>query len=103
MKRYRLKDWKNPYTEENSEIAIIVESGPMPDEAFEAGADAMLEGLKKEGTHQPSEWIDDTFGLHTTGAGTLVFIPDEGTKEETDLEYYKKATTVEFTADDIIK
>ena len=94
--RYRPKDWKNPYTEENSEIAIIVESGPMPDEAFEAGADAMLEGLKEEGifTYGAGHYPD--IEVPKEVSGYWCFIPDEA-------EEYEQATTVEFTADDIIK
>ena len=94
--RYRPKDWKNPYTEENSEIAIIVESGPMPDEAYEAGADAMLEGLRGYGEAIGANLVEVPCELRVGGRkGYLVFIPDEA-------EEYEQATTVEFTADDII-
>ncbi len=46
-------------------------------DAYEAGADAMLEGLKKEGEYKPKEWVGDAFGLHIAGGGHIVFIPEE--------------------------
>ena len=44
---------------------------------YEAGADAMLEALKKEGVHfEKDEWTDDST-FETEVPGTVVFIPDE--------------------------
>jgi hypothetical protein len=45
--------------------------------SFEAGADAMLEALKKDGTHfDKNEWTDDA-SFQTDEPGTVVFIPDK--------------------------
>jgi hypothetical protein len=47
---------------------------------FEAGADAMLEALKKDGTHfRVGEWTDDAT-FETDKPGYVVFIPDEVNK-----------------------
>lgn len=76
---WRPNDWKNPH---NPEANIF------PDEvswtcvrrehnAFEAGADAMLEGLKKLGKHTdgtaPTLSIDVLLGQ----SGYLILIPDK--------------------------
>ena len=44
----------------------------------EAGADAMLEALRKDGSHFGKDrWTDDA-GFRTEEPGTVVFIPDKG-------------------------
>ena len=44
---------------------------------IEAGADVMLEGLKKEGDFYPKgKWTDDST-LETSVAGYVIFIPEE--------------------------
>ncbi|GAG25615.1 unnamed protein product [marine sediment metagenome] len=64
----------NPFTIEKGNLSPDAETEA---NTWEVGADAMLEGLKKEGENKPKEWVDDMFGLHTTGGGYLVFIPEE--------------------------
>ena len=72
---YRPEGWKNPYHEE---------TGRVPDEHnaefqdYEAGADAMLEGLKKQNVTLP-----DIIHHYTLGKlGKLVFIPEEEADSE---------------------
>ena len=89
---YRPKDWKNPYE------PIGADLNKMGNEiAFEAGADAMLEALKKcgvygqytEGVYEGPWLVDDDgsyFGIEDVVSGEnkkghLVFIPDEEEKE----------------------
>ena len=62
---------------------------------FEAGADAMLEGLKEEGifTYGAGHYPD--IEVPKEVSGYWCFIPDEA-------EEYEQATTVEFTPDDVI-
>ena len=67
---FRPKDWKNPNSCENGNHLLPGED-KYCFEAFEAGADAMLEGLRKDGSDIPE-------GL-TNRKGKLVFIPDEET------------------------
>lgn len=44
----------------------------------EAGADAMLEGLKKAGDYCPAgEWTDDVGAFCPEASGYLVFIPED--------------------------
>ena len=44
---------------------------------YEAGADAMLKALKKEGVHfEKDRWTDDST-FETEVPGTVVFIPDD--------------------------
>lgn len=56
----------------------LVESGPMPDEAYEAGADAMLEALKATGAHvdQVSDTLEKVVCrlVNPIAKGTLIFI-----------------------------
>ena len=65
-----------------NEFPIVIPGGMefniMKNNLIEAGADAYEEGLKKQGEYIPRKWADDAFGLHTTGGGYLVFIPEEG-------------------------
>ena len=54
----------------------------------EAGADAMLEGLKKEAIHVRTKWgwryLRDSYDawLHGDKVGYIVFIPEEADEEE---------------------
>ena len=78
---FRPKGWKNPYYSHTHGDALmsITESCAQPEinRAYEAGADAMMEGLKSRGAYQSKEWVDDEFGLRTIGGGYLVFIPED--------------------------
>ena len=91
---YRPKGWVNPFDKEIQEIEKQAKRRGITDpwlgessvghDAYEAGADAILEGLKKKGKRQ-------TFSLAIEGKtkmiflselesklkGTLVFIPEE--------------------------
>ena len=66
---YRPKDWENPYENHG---AVLKEMGN--EIAFEAGADAMLEGLGENMVL--SEIYDKDWYADRTG-GKWVFIPDE--------------------------
>lgn len=70
---YRPEGWKNPHADTTLNYAYNMQGL-----AFEAGADAMLEGLKKEGVY--------TYGNHTPDieledapevSGHWCFIPEE--------------------------
>lgn len=74
---YRPEGWKNPHN-----VHDVVQYMPQPKtarierEAFEAGADAMLEGLKKEG--QPTDRCNGRVSKALLKKkGYLVFIPEE--------------------------
>lgn len=76
---YRPKGWKNPdeCLCDEDWVKAMGECGDMRHHAYEAGADAMLEGLKKGGveqTMQPQAMIREEW-LYKPG--TLVFIPEE--------------------------
>ncbi len=70
---YRPKDWKNPHSilpeYMEQEYPVLPEWS-----AYEAGADAMLEGLKAEGCRVPRN-----AGFHgqRDSDGKWVFIPDQ--------------------------
>lgn len=90
---WRTKDWKNPYIardypDRNFEKQEVIERQIV---AYEAGADAMLEVLKKGGKYwnYKENLFEDEFGLHPISIpivdiknkkGWLVFIPEEETK-----------------------
>lgn len=83
MKSWRPEGWGNPYPD-GTEVVLtekhLIQAMEYPQsnyEVYDAGADAMLDALRKTGEHRESKWVDDTFGLHTEIAGTLVFIPDD--------------------------
>jgi len=73
---WRPDDWlkiKNSLMSHGTRFAIAVESHNY-EEAFEAGADAMLEALKKEGSFfHGRDWAQ----VEIDRAGWLVLIPDE--------------------------
>lgn len=91
MGKYRPEGWENPYTEEVESIIAQCkkrgidsswhgEPGACLD-AYEAGADAMLEGLRAEGLQIngkteviQKEGVPDWF---LDSKGTLVFIPED--------------------------
>ena len=92
-KPWRPPDWDNPYYKilEGNDRCVPSDQGAFE---FEAGAAAMLEGLKKEGTkyninHQGlyyAKFEDEEGAIIFTDtaygvSGTLVFIPDEEAKE----------------------
>ena len=64
---YRPKDWKNPYKR-------VLLDNCIEEVVFEAGADAMLEALQKEG--EANSYVPGR------GRGWLVFIPDEQVKKD---------------------
>ncbi len=76
----RPKDWKNPYRPSK-----FVSGGPdwQKERAYEAGADAILEALRDNGTKvYKGNYHGVTFGRESLMSyaeydGTLVFIPDE--------------------------
>ncbi|KKN65897.1 hypothetical protein LCGC14_0477140 [marine sediment metagenome] len=75
---HRPKGWKNPHgtpeqRADDSPKGLIGEDKYCYD-AFEAGADAMLEGLKKEGEYRKAY---DLFNDIPHKAGTYIFIPEE--------------------------
>lgn len=87
---YRPRDWKNPHNTDDSKVCCF-----MPQEAYEAGGDAMLEGLKKEGQHKlPGQILAISWGhkaetadkqdqegtIYTNISGTVVFFPDDEVK-----------------------
>ena len=79
---YRPENWKNPWNtvDDTSPPGYV---NDLLITCYEAGADAMLEALKKEGSHQKIQHI---IGAHSVGLtyfyegdaeeGWLVFIPD---------------------------
>ncbi len=67
---YRPKGWENPFPDEPREH---IRGGVH--NAYEAGADAMLEALRKE-TEEPN-YTEDLNQRVLRGNGKLVFIPDE--------------------------
>ena len=75
MNNYRPEGFKNPY----SEKPFSFEDCKLQ-EAFEAGADAMLEGLRKQGDCSINELVSLMIH-HVTGLaqndGKWVFIPEE--------------------------
>ncbi len=75
MSNYRPKDW-----EDGNKMYDTEKKGGISDaEIFEAGADAMLEALKKsEGRHRILPQDNDCLSnLYPEQIGYLVFIPDE--------------------------
>ena len=79
----RPEGWKNPYYSHGNgdSLMSIAESGqePLKHEAYEAGADAMLEGLlnSAESYHPNSGILKDKLKKHSFPKGRLVFIPEE--------------------------
>jgi len=90
---WRPKDWENPFDAEVKSIeeeckkrgidsSWYGEAG-VGQEAYEAGATAMLEALKKEAIHIKGtkgwEWLKDSYEewLHGDKVGYIVFIPEE--------------------------
>ena len=88
---YRPQDWENPYRKD-SLVALFTEADQFG--TFEAGADAMLEGLREKGltdtfyTNKDGEVCgESSLPLHIPCGdkrikGTVVFIPDEQVKKE---------------------
>ncbi len=79
---YRPKDWERIKNEVQDSFAYTDDADVVryPDmEIFEAGADAMLEALKKsEGRHRILPQDNDCLSnLYPEQIGYLVFIPDE--------------------------
>ncbi len=77
MSNYRPKDWKNPYKNYCSQDSLLLS------EVYNEGADAMVEGQKKEGWRVNGDSVIPASGgfpeIHVPGGmkGYLVFIPDE--------------------------
>ena len=68
---WRPKDWGNPYTYMTGET---INGWDVQSNAFERGADTMLEALKKDGKPVPPH---GSIALYNKIAGTWAFIPDE--------------------------
>ena len=83
---YRPENWKNPYKKSTTEDFGLGEQAVYGWEypVYEAGADAMLEGLKREGSHLNGDTIIPAVGeypeIHCPGGnkGWLIIIPEEG-------------------------
>lgn len=85
MDTYRPEGWENPFTE-GGRLSHL-QNAPIKEYGFEAGADAMMEGLKKTGIKGESwgETILDSdqnvayiYRVAPVGSkGWLVFIPEE--------------------------
>jgi hypothetical protein len=76
--KWRPEGWKNPH----SNLGIRTKNHKKFD-AFESGADAMLEALMKDGTHvkrgmyvKHGMWGEDVYGMIQT-SGIAVIIPDD--------------------------
>ncbi|KKL57048.1 hypothetical protein LCGC14_2239260 [marine sediment metagenome] len=76
---YRHKGWENPYTLKDlvaKPKGNPIDMSNVPEMiAFETGADAMLEGLIKEGLYNDAVY---GFNGEVPRRGHLVFIPEEG-------------------------
>jgi hypothetical protein len=81
---WRPEGWKNPYININPGSWDYFSNEHNP--AFEAGADAMLEAIKKQPNSVKVDLEFQSVGevateyfkiIHPNGKGTLVFIPDE--------------------------
>jgi len=78
MSNWRPEEWRNPYT-------VNPQLKDYPKNAFEQGADAMLEAIKQTGEHYGD--IDapyKTVGVlkQVRESGTIVFIPDKEVNHE---------------------
>ena len=78
----RPEGFKNPYslvdTATCNFVAVDIDEADRNNAAhfaYEAGADAMLEGLKKEGKH--TDTLPHGFHINVDKRGYLVFIPEE--------------------------
>jgi hypothetical protein len=67
---WRPENWSNPYHQEPQGNFVADEANPKYC-IYEAGADAMLEALRKQGLKIPREMMS------SGEPHTLVFIPDE--------------------------
>ena len=81
---YRPDDWKNPYTYDRChDECNVCDVEDVCQEAFEAGADAMLEALKESDIRISSEWVEEEFNCATGNydAFTISFATMECMKE----------------------
>ena len=81
---YRPKEWENPYQggwARDDEGSLYPITQDAESDAFEAGADAMLEALKgkKDSEYWKAKW--EEICLKPPVNGWLVFIPDEEKEE----------------------
>lgn len=80
---WRPDRWKNPYHKTEKALGTVVKFNEYPEfEIFEAGADAMLEALKKNRMYSLDEEkmvlsAVDILQKSGCGKGWLVFIPKE--------------------------
>ena len=75
---YRPKDWENPHLYFGSPHTEFDEISNGVYKAYEAGADAMLEGLRKYGEAMGASMDEVPYELRVGGRkGYLVFIPEE--------------------------
>ena len=70
---YRPEGWENP-CDDGRPMTVI---NKMRFNAYEAGADAYAEGLKKEGQHTDGKSSTLSISVLPYQKGTLVFIPDK--------------------------
>ena len=74
---YRPEKWECPYKPDGGNDEIYCDIGARDQGIFEAGADAMLEAIRKEGIHTEGE-----APTLCHGKGWVVFIPDEQVKKD---------------------
>ena len=80
MKSWRPENWGNPYDEHSSYVDEFTEDALH--DIYEAGADALLGGLKAEGVHMKNDnpvnmTIVQVYGFfRKCSNGWLVFFPD---------------------------
>ncbi len=80
---WRPEGWKNPYNDIPGARPMAIPIGS-PVNAFEAGAEAMLEVLRKRGVHVDHNSSFSSVQEHWTlrnsdNTGTYIFIPDDET------------------------
>lgn len=68
MKHWRPEDWKNPTPDLLNDIAY---------DAYEDGADAILEALRKHGEYTDGMASTLSINVRPEQKGWLVFIPDK--------------------------
>ena len=79
---YRPDEWSGYHC---GELCIECDTNPVDcNKHYEAGADAMLEGLKNKSSSIPIENYCEYYGS-TPISGKWVFIPEEVESEETDI------------------
>ena len=70
---YRPDGWECPYKPDNDNDELYCDIGARDQSIFEAGADAMLKALRREGNSRGGRVENDP----QRGTGTWLFIPEE--------------------------